>query len=121
MEKLLKINRQMAVVMAMDMLVAGVDTTATAAVGCLYHLATNPDKQEQLREEIRRILPSIDDKLSPDSLKNIPYLRACFKEALRLSPILSGGLRAAGQDLVLQGYQIPKGVWQQFLQSHKTQ
>lgn len=110
MEKLMKIDRQIAVVMAMDMLVAGVDTTATATVGCLYHLAQNPDKQEKLREEVRRILPSIDGTLSPDNLKSLPYLRACFKEALRLSPILSGGMRGTGQDLVLQGYQVPKGV-----------
>lgn len=84
--------------------------TASATVACLYHLAKNPDKQEILRKEIRAILPEVDSPLNSDSLCNIPYLRACFKEAIRLNPIVTGGFRAAGQDIVLQGYQIPKGV-----------
>lgn len=84
--------------------------TSSALVACLYHIAKNPDKQEILRQEIRSILPQPDSKLSSDSLSHIPYLRACFKESIRLSPIVAGGIRAAGQDIVLQGYQIPKGV-----------
>lgn len=79
-------------------------------VACLYHLAKNPDKQALLRQEILTILPSLDSKLSPDSMNNIPYMRACFKESIRLNPIVAGNIRAAGQDIVLQGYQIPKGV-----------
>lgn len=55
-------------------------------------------------------MPHADSKLNPDSLNNSPYLRACFKEATRLSPIILGGLRATGQDIVLQGYQVPKDV-----------
>lgn len=70
----------------------------------------NPEKQEKLREEIRQILPTVDSKLTTGSLMNIPYTRACIKEAMRLAPVVVAGLRATGQDLVLQGYQIPKGV-----------
>lgn len=42
-------------------------------------------------------------------------MRACLKEAIRLSPIVVGGFRATGQDIVLQGYQVPKGVWNYIL------
>lgn len=42
-------------------------------------------------------------------MKSLPYLRACIKEAARINPVVLGGLRAAGQDLVLQGYRVPKG------------
>lgn len=76
----------------------------------MYHLAKNPEKQEKLRDEIRKTFPNTNAKLTPDSLNSIPYLRACIKEALRLSPVLSGGIRAAGQNIVLQGYRVPKGV-----------
>lgn len=79
-------------------------------MGCLYHIAKNPEKQEKLREEIRQILPTVDSKLTAGCLNNIPYLRACIKEAMRLSPVVAAGARGTGQDLVLQGYQIPKGV-----------
>lgn len=83
---------------------------SSAIVGCLYHLAMNPDQQEQLRQEIRAILPDVDSKLSADSLASAPYLRACVKEASRLSPVFAGNNRELGANLVLQGYQIPKGV-----------
>lgn len=70
----------------------------------------NPEKQERLREEIFQILPTVDSKLTAASLNNIPYMRACIKEAMRLSPVVSGNIRSVGQNLVVQGYQIPKGV-----------
>lgn len=76
----------------------------------LYHLAENPSKQEKLREEVMRILPEIDSKLTPESINSVPYMRACLKEALRLTPPIPGNMRGTGKDLVLQGYQIPKNV-----------
>lgn len=84
----------------------------------LYLLAKNPEKQQKLREEIMRILPDKDENLTTESLNNIPYLRACLKETNRLRPILLGNLRSAGYDLVLKGYQIPKGVSIKFFQLH---
>lgn len=72
-------------------------------------MASNPDKQEKLREEVNQILPTVNSRLTEDSLQNIPYLRACLKESLRLNPVTAGNLRALGQDLVLSGYRVPKG------------
>ncbi|XP_065083608.1 cytochrome P450 CYP12A2-like [Ochlerotatus camptorhynchus] len=109
-EKLLKVNREVAIVMAFDMLLAGVDTTSSGTTGILYLLATNKDKQAKLREELRTILPKKDSPLTPENMRNLPYLRACIKEGLRLCPPTAGNVRAAGKDLVLQGYQIPKGT-----------
>lgn len=77
---------------------------------CLYHLAKNPDKQEKLRKELNTILPNNNDKLNANSFLTVPYLRSCIKETNRLTPITAGNLRGAGKDLVIQGYQIPKGV-----------
>uniref|UniRef100_A0A1Q3FR33 Putative cytochrome p450 12a4 mitochondrial n=1 Tax=Culex tarsalis TaxID=7177 RepID=A0A1Q3FR33_CULTA len=109
-EKLLKVNRDVAVVMAFDMLLAGVDTTSAATSGILYCLAKNPDKQARLREELRTILPNKDSPLTPDNMRNLPYLRACIKEGLRMYPPVAGNVRQTGKDIVLQGYQIPKGT-----------
>lgn len=38
------------------------------------------------------------------------YMRACLKESLRLSPVIAGNARQTGRDVVLSGYQVPKGV-----------
>lgn len=57
-----------------------------------------------------RILPEVNSKLTPESLNSVPYMRACIKESMRLMPPIPGNMRAAGKDLVLQGYQIPKSV-----------
>lgn len=84
--------------------------TSTALVGVLYHLAKNPDKQDLLREEVLKCLPTRESKLTNDSLNNMSYMRACLKEALRLSPVLAGNARQTGRDVVISGYQVPKGV-----------
>lgn len=109
-EKLIKIDKNIGIAMAEDMLLAGVDTTSSSMTSILYCLAKHPDKQEILRQEILKILPEKDSKLTTSSFNNIPYLRAVIKESLRIKPVINGNLRSAGKDLVLQGYQIPKGV-----------
>jgi cytochrome P450 family 12 len=109
-EKLLKINKKVAVVMSADAMLAGVDTTSSALIGVLYCLARNQDKQEKLREELLTILPNKDDKLTPDKMRNMPYLRAIIKEGIRLYPPTSGNIRKAGKDLVLSGYRVPEGT-----------
>ncbi|KAM8703832.1 hypothetical protein ACLKA7_008459 [Drosophila subpalustris] len=107
-EKLLKIDKKIATVMAMDMLMAGVDTTTTTFTGCLLCLAKNPEKQAKLREEVLQILPDKDSDFTEASINNMPYLRACIKESLRIFPLLSGNTRVTKSDIVLNGYQIPK-------------
>ncbi|XP_021703204.1 cytochrome P450 CYP12A2 [Aedes aegypti] len=109
-EKLLKIDRNVAIVMSFDMILAGVDTTTSAIIGILYHLARHPEKQAKLREELLTIMPKKDTSLTPDNMQKLPYLRAFIKEGIRLFPPIVGNLRAAGKDIVLQGYRIPKGT-----------
>lgn len=43
-------------------------------------------------------------------LNKIPYLKACIREVLRLAPIAIGNLRTMKTNVVVGGYQIPKGV-----------
>lgn len=109
-ERLLKVNREVAYMMAFDMLMAGVDTTTSAVSGVLYCLANNPEKQRILREELRNALPNKDTPFTPENMDRLPYLRACIKEGARMFPAVFGISRQVGKDIVLQGYQVPEGT-----------
>uniref|UniRef100_A0A1E1W6Z4 Cytochrome P450 n=1 Tax=Pectinophora gossypiella TaxID=13191 RepID=A0A1E1W6Z4_PECGO len=98
-EKLLEIDERTAVIMASDMLFAGVDTAAITMTAVLYHLGTHIDKQDKLRQE-----------LSSD-FESTKYLRACIKESMRLMPVVPGNLRMITKDYNIFGYRIPKGTF----------
>lgn len=108
-EQLLNINENVALVMSMDSIIAGVDTTMASTFNALYSLAMNPDKQQRLREELQQHFPDKNSKLTVDKIRDLPYLRACIKESARITPILSN-FRTASIDMQLQGYHVPKDV-----------
>ncbi|XP_026314071.1 cytochrome P450 CYP12A2-like [Hyposmocoma kahamanoa] len=99
-EKLLEINEDIAVIMACDMLFAGVDTAANTITAVLYLLANNQDKQDKLRELLK----------TKDSDETIRYVKACIKEGLRIMPVVSGNARQTSKDYDILGYRIPKGM-----------
>lgn len=107
-EKLARLDRKFAIVMSIDMLMGGVDTTSSALAGIMLSLAKNPQKQAKLREEIVAKLPHPTDEFTFSDMKALPYLRAFIKESLRLYPVVFGNIRATGVDMVLDGYRIPK-------------
>lgn len=73
-------------------------------------MSQNPDKQAKLREEIRKCLPEKNSEFTTEIYNHMPYIKACYKEALRMNPVVSGDARGTGKDVVLEGYQVPKGV-----------
>lgn len=66
------------------MLNAGSTTTAIALANVMYHLLKHPKILAKLREEIDRALDTDDVIASYDAVKNLPYLRACLDESLRI-------------------------------------
>ncbi|XP_059048495.1 cytochrome P450 CYP12A2-like isoform X2 [Achroia grisella] len=97
-EKLLAIDETVALMMANEMLMAGIDTVAFSTTAVLYQLATHPEAQKKAREEAR----------SGASQKR--YIRACMKESLRIWAVVPANLRRTGKDHVVAGYHIPKGI-----------
>jgi len=97
-------------VMANDALLAGLDTTGNTAAFLLYHLAINPDKQENLYQEIIKVIGK-DGKMTEEALAEMRYLKACQQESARMAPVVLGTVRNAGQDMVLSGYQVPKDTF----------
>ena len=99
-------------IMAMDALVAGIDTTGNTAILLLYHLATNPAKQETLYKEIvDTIGAGKDDLITESGLNKVRYLKACLQESQRMLPVVAGTSRITNVDMVLSGYQVPKGTF----------
>ncbi|XP_055706104.1 probable cytochrome P450 12b2, mitochondrial isoform X2 [Phlebotomus papatasi] len=107
-EKLYAIDKDIAFLMAMDSILGGVDSTAVATFSILYNLAQNKEKQDILRSELLKILPEKDSPLTIENMSNLPYLRACIKEGMRIMPVIGGNLRTTGQNIVIKGYQVPK-------------
>ncbi|KAK3922884.1 putative cytochrome P450 301a1, mitochondrial [Frankliniella fusca] len=103
-------NPRIAVTMALDMVTAGVDTTSNTSAVVMYQLARNPDKQRRLQQELDSVFPDPDSPVTADKLEQLRYLRACIREAMRVSPIIIGNQRMAVKDLVLCGYQVPRGT-----------
>lgn len=77
----------------------------------LYLLIKNDGVLTKLRQELDETLSS--DVLIPeyDQVKDLPYLRACIDEGLRLRPPLSLGLpRKTVEETVIAGHVIKAGV-----------
>ncbi|KAM5472966.1 hypothetical protein MauCBS54593_002679 [Microsporum audouinii] len=93
-------------------LVAGHETTSTSITFTTYFLATHPELQEKLRDEIRGVLSQYRaDELSDEIFGSMPFLTAVISEAIRLWPIVPLPTRVAIRDTVIQGVTIPKGTW----------
>jgi cytochrome P450 len=73
-------------------------------------LAKNPEKQEKLRTEILSVVGPKGNNVTIESLNQLNYLKACIKESLRLRPAVMGNGRILGDDIVLSGYNVKKGV-----------
>ncbi|GLV41778.1 Cytochrome P450 12a5 [Carabus blaptoides fortunei] len=109
-EKLLNIDPKAVFVNALDIITGGSDTTSRTMGNLLYRLAIHPDVQEKLREELRREIPTKQTAVTKEKLDNLPYLRAVIKESMRHTPVILSLVRKISKDLVLSGYQIPKGT-----------
>ncbi|PNF14497.1 putative cytochrome P450 49a1 [Cryptotermes secundus] len=103
-------NPKMAAVLALDLLLVGVDTTSVSVSSCLYQLARNPEKQEKLYRELERVLPTPAAPVDVKCLDKLTYLKACIKETLRMYPVIIGNGRSLQSDTVIGDYRIPKGT-----------
>ncbi|XP_049988872.1 cytochrome P450 3A11 isoform X2 [Alexandromys fortis] len=87
---------------------AGYETTSSTLAFTLYLLATHPDIQKKLQEEIDVALPN---KTPPgyDKVMEMEYLDMVLSETLRLYPIANRLERVCKQDVEMDGVFVPKG------------
>ncbi|KAF8317440.1 cytochrome P450 monooxygenase pc-3 [Clavulina sp. PMI_390] len=78
----------------MNMLIAGRDTTATLLTFSLYFLSQHSDVLAKLRKEIMDTIGPIR-RPTPESMREVKYLRAILNETLRLFPSVPFNYRQA--------------------------
>jgi len=63
--------------------VAASDTTGNAMTVATYHVITNPEIYEALKQELRSRFPDLNQQLAYTELEKLPYLTGVVKEGLR--------------------------------------
>ncbi|XP_047497090.1 probable cytochrome P450 12a5, mitochondrial [Penaeus chinensis] len=112
MEQLLlrpELSHKDVVTLILDMIFAGIDTTSHTMAFALYLLAKNPEAQRKLQQEVDQVLKDNPETLTPAHTAKLSYTKAVVKESLRFFPVAMGFMRELSSDVVLSGYQIPKG------------
>ncbi|XP_063772979.1 cytochrome P450 3A9-like [Pseudophryne corroboree] len=94
---------------AIIFILAGFETTSVTLTYLFYNLATHPDVQQRLQEEVDSFLP---DKANPtyEILKKMEYLDMVIQETLRMYPPAGRLERVSKQTVEISGVTIPKGV-----------
>ena len=105
------VDEATAVVMGLDMMFAGIDTSSHTVCLAMYRLARNPQTQERLVEEIReQFSGDMSARIDRKSLDKMPYLKAVLKEVLRVHPPAIANIRELVEPMELGGYYLPPGV-----------
>lgn len=76
---------------AIVLLNAGSDTTSSSLTSLVYEVARHPEVQSKLHEELDRFLDPTTDIADFDTVKDLPYLKSCLNENLRLNPPIPYG------------------------------
>ena len=90
----------------LNFLIAGRDTTAQSLAWMFFELWKNPQYISKIRETLVPVLgsPSEQRPMEFEEHKALPYLQACFYEAVRLHPAVPKNLkRVLKDDVILPG------------------
>ncbi|KFQ40006.1 Cytochrome P450 2W1, partial [Mesitornis unicolor] len=94
---------------ALDLLMAGTETTSTTLQWAILLLVKYPEVQKKVHTEIERVLgpdtmPTFEDR------KNMPFTNAVIHEVQRFVTLLPHIPRCTSADTHFKGYFIPKGT-----------
>ena len=104
-----KITDQDTVQHCFTFLIGGYDTTASTLTYVAFLLATNPNIQEKLIEEIDQQCHDESD-LTYAGIQKLTYMDMVVNETLRYFSPGYVNLREAKNDCIIQGIRFPKGV-----------
>lgn len=72
----------------------------------LYELASHPEKQQRLRDEVEMVVRECGDNLKLEDLQKMKYFKMCLKETLRLYPILYVNGRSIRSHFISENHNI---------------
>lgn len=106
-----KVSTREIMAQATNVVGAGSDTTSCLLQSIFYHFLRNPETMSRAREEIEG-LGNGDRVISFSAVRELPYLQACVKEALRIhTPIpMTLPRLAPTEGLEIAGRHFPEGV-----------
>ncbi|HZD30205.1 MAG TPA: cytochrome P450 [Candidatus Angelobacter sp.] len=91
----------------MTMLLAGHETTALALSWAWYLLATHPEEQQKLHDELDRVL--VGRLPCANDAPQLAFTNRVVREALRIYPPAWVVSRRAAEDVEIGGYTVPTG------------
>lgn len=95
---------------ATGLIEAGSEITSVVLNNLILYLAATPRAQERANEELTRVVGSHRSPNFSDT-SNLPYVRACVKEILRLCPVPTWAIKHfADDEIVYKQHRIPKGT-----------
>ncbi|ESP04227.1 hypothetical protein LOTGIDRAFT_223980 [Lottia gigantea] len=86
--------------------IAGYETTGTTLQYVAYILATHPDVQDRVIEEIEHIIGDRDPTY--EDINKLSYMELMIQETLRMYPPVVSIGRKASDDVTIKGLKIPK-------------
>ncbi|MFN8878355.1 MAG: cytochrome P450 [Gemmatimonadota bacterium] len=87
---------------------AGHETTASVLTWILFLLSQLPDVAARLRDEVAQVVG--DGPVEFEHVKRLPYVRAVFRETMRVYPPLTFIPRVASRDTVVAGRRVRRGT-----------
>ncbi|XP_042219648.1 cytochrome P450 2J4-like [Homarus americanus] len=105
---LLHIHHLKAIVV--ELFIGGSDTTSSTLGWAIYLLASNPEIQQRVQEELDRVMGG-GKSLTLQDMSSVPYTMATIYEVQRVADIFPLGVpRLTNQTTTLQGHTIPKST-----------
>ncbi len=90
---------------------AGFETSSNTLSTLTYNLATHPEVQERIRQELENLLKdSSSDSIDTDLVSNMTYLDAAITENMRMYPPVTKINRECLEDAKVGGMLIRKGT-----------
>ncbi|CAI0378881.1 unnamed protein product [Linum tenue] len=95
----------------LDMLVAG-SMTSSATVGWIMsEIVKNPSAMKRAQDEVRRIFDTKGQDVDEETaIQDLPFLKCCIKEAIRLHPPVALIVRESRTSCNISGYDIPSNT-----------
>ena len=95
---------------AFTLLLAGEDTTANTVSWVLHFMCRHADVQRRMQEEATAVLGDDDVLTDIRGAARLTYIDAVVHESLRLKPVAPLFYLEPNEDVVVAGYQVPKGT-----------